>query len=74
MIKGECFVYYLNAVYFVCAIHCMNKVIFNNINLFNLFFHTDLFSKIDHGRFPCRFAIIVGNGTWPDMLRYQSKH
>ena len=29
--------------------------------------YIDLFSKFDQGRSPCKFAIVVGGGTWPAL-------
>ena len=54
------FFYYVNAVLFIFAIQYMNIILYNIMDLFNLFFILILFSKFDNGRSPCQFAIIVG--------------
>ena len=68
--EAASFSYYINAIFFEYTIHYVNIVIYNIINLINLFFLIDLSSKFDNRR-SCKFAIIVGTGTWP--ILHESK-
>ena len=72
MMEGQCFIYYVNAMY-LYAIHYMNIAIYN-VNLFNVFFTLIYFQSLIPGDSPSKFVIIVDGGSWLVLLGSQSKH